>query len=112
MRILFIILLLVLTGINLYIYCTPNFAKEMDILNRGGDENYEKIQKDFFGADKFKEQQKDYLENTFKQLNQTPEEAAAEEKKAQVKAEAWKTKAGETPVLEVLATAKKEGVVK
>ncbi len=103
-KILILVGLLVLAGINIYSYTIKNIAKEMEIAEMGGIENYEKLQA-AFETEKYREDRKVWVENTKKQFSdprmEQQIEAMRKQRIAEKEAKAMRLKWGED-VLNVL----------
>ncbi len=89
MKILVLTGLVVLTWVNIYNYATTNVAKEFEVMQLGGVENYEKLQK-AYTTEKYQEEQKKALENAKEQYASPDMEKQIE---AMKKAKAEKQKA-------------------
>ncbi len=100
--------LVILTWVNIYNYTTTNVAKEFEVMQVGGVENYEKLQK-AYTTENYKEAQKKGLENA-KEQYASPDmekqiEAMKKAKEEKAKAEKLRLKPGQG-VLDELAQIK------
>ncbi len=87
--------LVVLTGINVYNYCTKNIAKEYEVLQSGGIENYNKLH-EAYESTKYKENSEQELKKVKTQV-----EGLGAQLEAMKQAEEAKVKAG-APAIERL----------
>lgn len=112
MKWMLLVLLVVLTGINIYNCATPDIHQEVTELQVGGSENWEKLQ-EVFNTEKFEKLQKETITQRkamFAGQDETaqlqPDSMAQDDQQGDSATRKW------TPVLDELAKIKSDGFIK